>query len=69
LSDFIAHFGDWKPKRVHHFKGGLKIPHLSQNSVIVITKAYGAWTLYILSLEQASMWIFYFYLMICHELF
>jgi len=57
VSDFIAHFWDWKPKRVGHtLRGGLKIPNLSQNSVIVITKAYGAWALYMLSLEQASLW-------------
>jgi hypothetical protein len=57
VSDFIAHFWDWKPKRVHHFKGGFKnTPLESKYSVIVITKAYGAWALYILSLEQASLW-------------
>jgi len=53
-----------------HYKGGLKIPNLSQNPVIVITKAYGgAWALYMLSLEQASLWKKPNNLMICHELF
>jgi hypothetical protein len=49
-------FGTRNPKGFTILRGGLKIPHLSQNSVIVITKAYGAWALYILSLEQASLW-------------